>query len=178
MNLRNAVTLVALLAVAVPVAAQDAVAMLVNADGESVGKVTFHQGAHGVVLAVDAHSLPPGAHGIHLHTVGSCTPDFTASKGHVNTTQRKHGLLNPDGPDSGDLPNLHVAADGRAKAEFYNTRIAVRHDAQSPRDVPALLDEDGAAVVIHANPDDHITQPIGGAGGRIACGVVESAPAD
>lgn len=178
MNLRNVMALVALLVVAVPVAAQDAVAKLVNADGESVGKVAFHQAPRGVLLTVDAHNLPPGAHGIHLHTVGHCAPDFTAAKGHVNTTQRKHGLLNPDGPDSGDLPNLHVAANGRAKAEFYNTRIAVRQEEQSDRGVPALLDEDGAAVVIHANPDDHVSQPIGGAGGRIACGVVENALAD
>jgi Cu-Zn family superoxide dismutase len=28
--------------------------------------------------------------------------------------------------------------------------------------------------VIHINRDDHITQPIGGAGPRIACGVVKA----
>ncbi len=36
----------------------------------------------------------------------------------------------------------------------------------------ALLDEDGSAVIIHEHPDDHLTQPIGSAGGRIACGVI------
>ena len=30
----------------------------------------------------------------------------------------------------------------------------------------------GRALVIHASPDDHVTQPIGGAGARIACGVI------
>ena len=40
--------------------------------------------------------------------------------------------------------------------------------------MPALLDEDGSAVIIHEQPDDHLTQPIGGAGGRIACGVIVS----
>ena len=39
-------------------------------------------------------------------------------------------------------------------------------------DRPALLDGDGSAVIIHENSDDHLTQPIGGAGGRIACGVI------
>ena len=35
----------------------------------------------------------------------------------------------------------------------------------------ALLDADGTALVIHAEPDDHLTQPIGGSGPRIACAV-------
>ena len=35
-----------------------------------------------------------------------------------------------------------------------------------------LLDEDASALVIHANPDDHMSQPVGGAGGRVACGVI------
>ena len=32
-----------------------------------------------------------------------------------------------------------------------------------------LRDKDGAALVMHENPDDMVTQPIGGAGKRIAC---------
>jgi Cu-Zn family superoxide dismutase len=41
---------------------------------------------------VDAKGLPPGVHGIHLHTVGKCdAPGFTTAGGH----------LNPDGPISG-----------------------------------------------------------------------------
>ena len=74
-----------------------------------------------------------------------------------------------DGPDSGDLPNLYVGADGSAMAEFFATRVSV-----AGGDMPALLDEDGSAVIIHEQPDDHLTQPIGGAGGRIACGVIVS----
>ena len=36
-----------------------------------------------------------------------------------------------------------------------------------------LKDSDGSAFVIHANEDDHSTQPIGGAGARIACSVIK-----
>ena len=32
-----------------------------------------------------------------------------------------------------------------------------------------LLDEDGASIVIHANPDDYKTDPSGNSGARIAC---------
>ena len=37
----------------------------------------------------------------------------------------------------------------------------------------SLLDEDGSAIIIHAQEDDHLTQPIGGAGARVACGVIQ-----
>jgi Cu-Zn family superoxide dismutase len=36
----------------------------------------------------------------------------------------------------------------------------------------ALLDSDGAAVVVHAKPDDYRTDPAGNAGDRLACGVI------
>lgn len=155
-------------------AAEKAVATLVNAEGETIGKASFEQAPHGVILLVEATTLPPGAHGIHLHGTGSCDPDFKAAKGHVNPHGVQHGLRNPNGPDPGDLPNLHVGADGSATAEFYTTAVSVADGG----DKPALLDADGSAVIIHANPDDHLTQPIGGAGGRIGCGVIRPPAAD
>lgn len=164
------VALATLSVAALPAAAADmAAAEMVNTDGKVIGEVTFEQAPGGVLLFVKVTGLPPGPHGIHLHSVGGCTPDFKAAKGHINPHKRAHGLRNPDGPDNGDLPNLYVAADGTGMAEFYTTLVSVADGKRAP----ALLDADGSAVIIHANPDDHITQPIGGAGGRIACGVVE-----
>jgi Cu-Zn family superoxide dismutase len=80
-----------------------------------------------------------------------------------------HGLLNPARKDHGDLPNIFVAADGTAKAEIYSTFVSSKGGAGRL----ALADADGSAVVIHANADDYRTQPIGGAGDRIACAVVK-----
>ena len=162
---------VAVLAVAVapPLAsaADMAGADIVNTDGAVIGKATFEQTPTGVLMSVDVAGLPPGGHGIHLHAAGSCTPNFKAATGHINPDKLKHGLRNPEGPDNGDLPNLFAAADGTAKAEFFTTRVSV-----AGGEMPALLDEDGSAVIIHENPDDHMTQPIGGSGGRIGCGVI------
>ena len=159
--------IVTLAAAPVTSAADMAGADIVNADGKVIGKATLEQMPTGVLISVDVTGLPPGGHGIHLHATGSCTPDFKAAGGHINPDKAKHGLRNPEGPDAGDLPNLFAAADGSARAEFFTTRVSV-----SGGDRAALLDGDGSAVIIHENPDDHMTQPIGGSGGRIACGVI------
>ncbi len=164
-----AAALMAAAAVAAPVVAMAdmAAAEMIDTGGAVIGKATFEQTPHGVLMYVEVAGLPPGPHGIHLHAAGSCTPDFKAATGHINPDAVPHGLRNPEGPDHGDLPNLYAAADGSAQAEFFTTLVSV-----AGGDMPALLDEDGSAVIIHENPDDHLTQPIGGAGGRIACGII------
>ena len=136
---------------------------LMGTDGANIGNFTFRQGNSGLLLYVEAEGLSPGGHGIHLHSIGSCSPDFKASAGHINTVDKPHGLLNPDGVHDGDLPNIYAAADGTAKAEIFTALVKLE----------TLLDDDGSAVVIHAQPDDHLTQPIGGAGDRVGCGVIE-----
>ena len=79
--------------------------------------------------------------------------------GHVNHGDPKasHGLLNAAGPDDGDLPNLYVDAQGHAEAEVFTTRARISRVGPGQW----LWDEDGSALVIHANADDHSTQPIG-----------------
>ena len=87
-------------------------------------------------------------------------------------TGRPHGFLNPEGgPHEGNLPNLIVRPDGSAHVELYSQLVSLSGD-----DKPSLLDEDGSALIIHANEDDHRNQPIGGSGARIACGVIKTSP--
>ena len=133
----------------------------------------FTESPHGVLIYLDLKGLPPEAKAIHIHTGGTCedpAEGFVASKGHLNQDAKEQGLMNPAGPDGGDLPNLYVRADGSFEAEFFTTLASLGGAGGRAK----ILDEDGAALVIHVNRDDHITQPIGGAGPRIACGVVKA----
>ena len=144
---------------------------LKGADGASIGEVTVTPTPNGVLLRVEAKGLPPGWHGMHFHEKGDCgDPGFKNAGAHVHAkTPVVHGLLNADENDSGDLPNLYVAADGTATVEFYSTFVSLKGEGGRP----ALLDVDGSALVVHTSPDDYKTQPIGGAGARIACAVIQ-----
>ncbi len=139
-------------------------APIINASGATIGEARLSDAAGGVRLAVRVRDLPPGGHGFHIHMVGRCdTPDFTTAGGHWNPGQHQHGHQNPQGAHAGDLPNLTVAADGTAVFDQVLPGIALRSGAAP------MLDADGAAIVIHAAPDDEKTDPTGNSGARIAC---------
>ena len=148
----------------------DAVADLINTSGEAVGKAHFYKGSNGVVMRLSVSGVAPGIHGMHFHAKGTCEdPDegFKATGGHIMPLGKPHGYMHPDGPHAGNLPNLIVGESGRATVELYSGLVTLDEGAA------ALLDEDGSTLIIHANEDDHVTQPIGGAGGRVVCGVVK-----
>ncbi|MDH3671973.1 MAG: superoxide dismutase family protein [Gammaproteobacteria bacterium] len=161
------ILLLGLVPLAAP-AAQTAKAVIIDVEGNTIGEALVQQAPTGVLIFIDVTGLPPGPHAIHIHSVGKCEPNFKASKGHINPHKRKHGLLNPNGPDRGDLPNVFVSLNGTLNAELFTTRVRLK-GGSAP-----LLDADGSAFVIHERRDDHMAQPIGGAGGRIACGVIEA----
>jgi Cu-Zn family superoxide dismutase len=144
---------------------------LKNASGASIGKVTLTDAPKGVVMRIEAQGLTPGWHGLHFHAVGDCSKsDFTSAGPHVHGAGTAlHGLLNPQANEMGDLPNLFADTQGGASGEFFTTLVSLRGAGGRP----ALLDQDGSAVVVHANADDHTTQPIGGAGARLACAVIK-----
>jgi Cu-Zn family superoxide dismutase len=143
-----------------------AVASLRTADGTDVGRATATEVAGGLRFTVDGMSMPVGTHGVHVHAVGRCdAPAFTTAGGHWNPTGRKHGLMNPQGPHEGDMPNLVVDSGGRGTigATIPGATMA------------SLLDADGAAFIVHAKADDLMTDPSGNSGDRIACGVFQPA---
>lgn len=145
-------------------------ATLVNAEGTRVGRAVLTQGPTGLLIRIEATGMSPGWHGIHLHQTAECEGAFTSAGGHIHGGEggKPHGLLNPAGPDDGDLPNVHADATGRVMAEVFTPRARI--SATGPG--AWLWDADGSAIVIHAGADDHTTQPIGGAGARVACGIL------
>ncbi len=136
--------------------------------GANLGTVELAATPNGVRLHARLHGVPAGVHGFHLHATGRCEGDFRSAGGHFNPTDAAHGFTVADGPHQGDMPNIHVDADGLLEVEAFlpGVRLAGTH---------GLLDEDGAALVIHEGADDYASQPSGAAGPRIACGVIEPA---
>ena len=142
-------------------------AAIMSADGESLGTVDLTQGPQGVLVRADLHGLPPGGHGFHIHSVGACTPDFSAAGGHFDPEGNSHGFLFGEGQHAGDLPNVIAHADGTAQAHIFTNDITLATD-----DDRSLFDEDGASIIVHANPDDY-GEDAGVAGARIGCGVIQ-----
>lgn len=140
-----------------------------NAKGEDLGKVTLSSLANGVRVRFDLKKLPPGEKAFHFHEKGSCVgPKFESAGAHFAPTKNAHGFDSTGGPHAGDMPNIVVAADGTAKAEFVNPHVSLAAGDNS------LLRGEGTALVIHAKPDDYKTQPSGDAGDRVACGEIKA----
>lgn len=146
------------------VAQQNAVvAFLTDARGKAMGKVTLVGTPNGISGVINAKSMAPGDHGMHIHAVGKCSGDAFADAGpHLNPDKKQHGLDNPMGSHMGDLPVLKIGANGRGKQYFL-----IKGTFKD------LLDIDGAAFVVHAATDDQKTDPSGNSGARVACGVLE-----
>jgi Cu-Zn family superoxide dismutase len=149
-------------------APKSAHADIMDAQGSKVGTARITAADHGVRILVNVEKLPPGTHGIHIHTIGKCEgPAFTTAGGHFNPDMKKHGKDNPDGPHVGDLLNLEVGADGAGKATLHAMGVTLGDGPNS------LFHDGGTAIVIHATADDYKTDPSGNSGARIACGVIE-----
>jgi Cu-Zn family superoxide dismutase len=141
-------------------------AELRNPSGQVVGSAVLTDTPNGVLIRASFQGLPAGTHAMHLHAVGRCEPPtFESAGGHFNPAQQQHGYLDPSGPHAGDLPNIHATA-----TSFSVEAFAPRLRLQAGK--TALLDSDGAALVIHAGADDYQTEPAGDAGTRIACGAL------
>jgi len=145
-----------------------AVAHVKGLDGGALGTVDFAQTNHGTLILFDLHGLPPGAHGVHIHTSGNCDAKtkFTSAGPHFSPDPKNHSFLVKGGPHAGDLSNEFAAADGSLHASTISNMFALGNGKKS------IFDRDGASIIVMAKGDDYTTQPAGNTGDRIACGVI------
>ncbi len=129
------------------------------------GTITFEAAEGGTDIALHITGLTPGLHGLHLHESGDCSaPDATSAGGHFNPAKVDHGAPEAGTHHRGDLGNVQADTEGMAMKTFTVDFISiVKGDEQS------VL---GRAVVVHEKADDLKTQPTGGAGARVGCGVI------
>lgn len=148
--------------------ARHAGAPIVDATGAAVGFAQLTEGGAGRThVNVHVKGLAPGEHGVHIHAVGACDgPGFTTAGGHFNPSGHEHGLENPAGHHAGDLPNLVVNRAGVGRLTTVTDAVTI---TSGPR---STFDADGSAIVVHAGPDDHVSNPAGNSGARVACGVL------
>jgi len=129
------------------------------------GKVEFKPAKGGVLVTARIEGLTPGTHGFHVHEKGDCSaPDGASAGGHFNPATKPHAARDAAARHAGDLGNIEANAQGVAEVKFV--------DAQLQLGGPESLL--GKGVIVHEKADDFTTQPTGNAGGRKACGVVES----
>ena len=123
-----------------------------------------------VEITVTASGLKPGLHGVHLHAVGKCDPDFAAAGGHFDPGPASNSDPDANHPfHMGDIPNLEADANGKGTLKAVTTRVTLSEGPLS------LFDADGTAIILHGNPDQGITgEPKSGVSGgpRVACGVI------
>jgi Cu-Zn family superoxide dismutase len=158
----------AIVAAALPAAAQTVNATFKSADGKDVGTARLVQTPAGVLITLSVKGIPPGEHAFHIHGVGKCEPPFTSAGGHFNPAGRKHGAMAPEGMHAGDMPNLHVPADGALTVEVLNPAVTLEKGKPN-----SLFGPEGTSLIIHAGKDDYKTDPTGDAGGRIACALIQ-----
>ncbi|MDR7124271.1 superoxide dismutase family protein [Pseudotabrizicola sp. 4114] len=146
---------------------QTAEATFVDGEGAETGKAHLTGTPSGVLIGVEVNGLPPARWvAFHVHETGSCdhTGQHESAGGHFNPSNVEHGFLSETGPHAGDMQNIWVDDAGTARAEVFNPFVLLAEGENS------IL---GRALMIHAEPDDHKTQPSGAAGERLACAVIE-----
>lgn len=138
--------------------------------GASAGQVTVSETKYGLVFTPAMQGLVPGLHGFHLHQNPSCEP--REKDGKMTAGQAAGDHYDPSGTHRhgtpwgnghlGDLPPLYVDAKGSASQPVLAPRLK-------------MGDLRGRSLMVHAGGDNHADHPapLGGGGGRVACGVIK-----
>lgn len=141
-----------------------AVAHMYPTSNSSVtGTIVFEQQNDGLHVTGQINNLTPGKHGFHVHEHGdaSCS-DGMCTGDHFNPTKAKHGGLDSAERHVGDFGNIEADQNGTATIDFVVKDL----ELNGPNSII------GRALIVHADPDDLVSQPSGNSGKRIGCGVI------
>ena len=121
------------------------------------GCIQFYQENGCVLIEARIFGLPKesetGFFGFHIHQGEGCSgTDFSETGNHYKSV----GQMHPK--HAGDLPSL-LECQGSAYLSVKTDRFSVNEII-------------GRTVVIHSDPDDFHSQPVGNAGKKIACGAI------
>lgn len=127
------------------------------------GVVRFYQLEEGVIVSTEISGLPVEKNpckspifGFHIHSGISCSGNSKDPFADAGTHYNPHSCTHPY--HAGDMPPL-FGANGTAFSVFLIDRFTVDEII-------------GKTIVLHANPDDFMTQPSGNSGEKIACGKI------
>ena len=119
----------------------------------------YHTPYGGTLIEAELFGLPnrmqagsTDFYAMHIHENGECSVPFDHTGEHYSKDDSPHPQ------HSGDMLPL-MGNQGYAWTVFYDKRVTIQ-------------DIVGRSVVIHAMPDDFMTQPSGNSGAKIGCGVI------
>ncbi|MCB0350780.1 MAG: superoxide dismutase family protein [Bdellovibrionales bacterium] len=129
------------------------------------GQVNFAEAFGKVKVIIELSGLDKNSkHGFHIHEFGDCTAaDASSAGGHYNPEGVAHGSRESEEHHVGDLGNVVTDSKGRARLTLEVPNMSINGHIH-----PIL----GRGVIVHKDVDDFISQPTGGAGARIGCGVI------
>ena len=135
-----------------------------TAEGSPIqGTAKFEDTKGGLKVTVSLTGVPGDKHALHIHEFGDCGEAGKAAGSHFNPENAKHGDALKDAKHAhpGDFGNVTVK-DGNVVLEAVLPKASLiggKHPVA------------GRSIVLHEKADD-FSQPVGNAGGRIACGVI------
>lgn len=135
-----------------------------TAEGSSLsGTARFEDVKGGLKVTVTLTGVPGASHAMHIHEFGDCSDLGRAAGGHYNPKGGPHGHALKDAKKAhpGDFGNV-AAKDGNVTFEAVLPKASLKGKKN-----PVA----GRSIVLHEKEDD-FSQPVGNAGGRIACGVI------
>jgi Cu-Zn family superoxide dismutase len=136
------------------------------------GEVRLYVEAGDLRIVARVLGVEPGEHGLVVHDGAAC---FDARGqpvlgGHFDPFEMPHGAPNTAGAHLGDFGNVVVGRDGKGE------QVIVLEQAYYPiRRVSGWESLRGKPLALHAARDDYTTQPDGGVGPVLACGLINAA---